>query len=1135
MDKVREIIKAILLVCILLNVSSLAAQGTQVKTLFSIKNKKTISPECFSDELHTKLMTNDVKYKERHEALEESIQKSVANGGANKNSILTVPLVVHVIHTGEVEGTGTNISDEQVLSAVAALNEDYRKAPGSNGDGAGVDSEIEFCLAVRDPNGNPTSGIVRVDGSFVTNYATEGISIGQGSGATETTIKALSKWPKADYYNIWIVNEIDDNDGGSGVQGYAYFSSASAAVDGSVILYNAFGTVGNLKGYTNMNRTTTHELGHAFNLYHSFEGESCDETDCSTSGDRVCDTPPTSLNTSCASASCTGAILENYMDYTSQTCKDMFTDGQKTRMRATLTGARGSLLESEGCTPVSQFDAGLVEVVNPTGNNCSQSITPTVRVRNFGSTTINSLNITYSMDGGSTSTFNYSGTIDDGETVAIDLPVMNVSIGSHSLSVTVSSPNGQQDEFAGNDQGSSSFSVVTGSTLTVTVKQDVYGSDTSWELFDNSGNVIASDGPFANGESGVFHVVDVCMAEGCYTFSIYDSYGDGLIGSAYYEVSDSEQGLIVTGSDYSTEETTTFCLDGGSTTGTAPTAEFSANMTGTCAGESLSFTDMSSDTPTSWSWVFEGASNPVSSNQNPTGITYDTPGIYDVTLTVSNASGSSTETKSNYISIGNGPSVSANIIDVSCNGESDGSISLNVTGSGSETYSWSHGSTSQNVNNLTAGVYSVLVTDGDGCQAMEFFVVEEPDEIIISLTNISSDIDNAGIGSATVTVTGGMPSYNYSWSNGNLTSNIQNVTAGDYEITVIDGNGCMSSLELVITNQDSNSNEPPVADFMVNSNDVCAQGTLNFVDLSTNVPTSWLWDFPGATPSTSNLKNPMSVRYNNPGAYDVSLTVTNGAGTTTKTMTNYIQTLASPIVQLTSTNVTCNGLNDASADLTVTGTNNNSYIWSNGNSTEDISGLSAGAYNVIVTSDVGCSTTETLTITEPSPLLMSVIGIQPDSCDLGQGQVTVVPNGGIPNYTIQWNDPAEQVDFNLNNLMSGSYVAILTDANGCSKGASVDIGNIDCGTVGIEELSDVDLTVYPNPFDGSQISLLIRSQNDIFISIYDITGSETPVNITNNGGGEFEIIPQNNMANGLYMLRIVNGENTIVKKIVVKK
>ncbi|MFT4661966.1 MAG: hypothetical protein ACI8XB_002250, partial [Patiriisocius sp.] len=184
MDKVREIIKAILLVCILLNVSSLAAQGTQVKTLFSIKNKKTISPECFSDELHTKLMTNDVKYKERHEALEESIQKSVANGGANKNSILTVPLVVHVIHTGEVEGTGTNISDEQVLSAVAALNEDYRKAPGSNGDGAGVDSEIEFCLAVRDPNGNPTSGIVRVDGSFVTNYATEGISIGQGSGAT---------------------------------------------------------------------------------------------------------------------------------------------------------------------------------------------------------------------------------------------------------------------------------------------------------------------------------------------------------------------------------------------------------------------------------------------------------------------------------------------------------------------------------------------------------------------------------------------------------------------------------------------------------------------------------------------------------------------------------------------------------------------------------------------------------------------------------------------------------------------------------------------------------------------------------------------------------------------------------------
>ena len=91
------------------------------------------------------------------------------------NDIYTLPVVFHVIHNGEAYGVGTNITDEQIVSAIDAMNEDFRHMSGSNGYGAGPDVGIDFCLAARDPNGNPTTGIVRVNGSSVTNYSAMGI------------------------------------------------------------------------------------------------------------------------------------------------------------------------------------------------------------------------------------------------------------------------------------------------------------------------------------------------------------------------------------------------------------------------------------------------------------------------------------------------------------------------------------------------------------------------------------------------------------------------------------------------------------------------------------------------------------------------------------------------------------------------------------------------------------------------------------------------------------------------------------------------------------------------------------------------------------------------------------------------
>ncbi|NNC82474.1 MAG: zinc metalloprotease, partial [Flavobacteriales bacterium] len=527
---------------ILLCVGSVDAQDT--KHFFKISEQSSIS--CGSDIIHQRLMMDDADYRTRFEGqsatLRNEIEKSTSAsiGGQKSMTVYTIPVVVHIMHTGEAEGVGTNISDAQIQSAIDALNEDFRRMPGTNGFGSGVDVEMEFCLASRDPQGNPTNGINRVDASVVTNYATEGMSIGQGSGASETAVKALSIWDRDDYYNIWIVNEIEDNDGGAGIQGFAYFPSSSASKDGAVILYNAFGTVGNLKTYTNLNRTATHEIGHAFFLYHTFQGNSCSETDCSLQGDQVCDTPPTVSSTSCNTPACSGSQqVENYMDYTGEDCMNMFTQGQKDRMRSALVTMRSSLLLSLGCTPPNALDAGIVSIHNPDGFSCSGSFVPEVELKNFGSTTITSVDIRYRVDAGSLQTYSYSGSIQAGASETVTLPMVTASSGAHTFEAFTESPNGGNDGYQSNDGITQAFEIVDGSTITVSIDVDNYGNETTWDIQDASGNVVASGGPYPGNAYGTTFSTDVCLSNDCFDFTIYDSYGDGICcgyGFGSYEV-----------------------------------------------------------------------------------------------------------------------------------------------------------------------------------------------------------------------------------------------------------------------------------------------------------------------------------------------------------------------------------------------------------------------------------------------------------------------------------------------------------------------------------------------------------------------------------------------------------------------
>lgn len=248
-------------------------------------------------------------------------------GAPFQGDILTIPVVIHVIHNGGDE----QISYEQAVSQVEAFNRDFRRWPGTIGFGQGVDCGIEFSLATKDPQGNPTSGV-----NYIQSPETEH-PIG------DPALKALVQWPPDQYLNCWVVANIIGGSQGGRVLGYAQFPGGNASTDGIVVIYDAWGTTGALQSNLRYGRVGTHEIGHYLNLAHTFQS-GCGG-DCQFTSDRICDTPPTNqANYSFPGRlnSCTNEAIDradqtrNYMDYTSGLAKDQFTQGQADRMRAAL-------------------------------------------------------------------------------------------------------------------------------------------------------------------------------------------------------------------------------------------------------------------------------------------------------------------------------------------------------------------------------------------------------------------------------------------------------------------------------------------------------------------------------------------------------------------------------------------------------------------------------------------------------------------------------------------------------------------------------------------------------------------------------------------------------------------------------
>lgn len=378
--------------------------------------------------------------------------------------------------------------------------------------------------------------------------------------------------------------------------------------------------------------------------------------------------------------------------------------------------------------PTLANDAGARNIDGIDATMCNvNTITPEVTIKNFGYDALTSVNIYYNLDGGANSVYNWTGNIASLGSAVVTLPTITVPTGgNHTFNAYTDMPNMQQDSNSNNNAASFSFYVTLGGqTLDFNLQLDEYGEEVTWEITDGGGTVVASGGPYSNDFPAPPPLTEsLCLAVGCYTFTIYDDWGDGLAGwqdPGDFNITDANGNVLVemtaTDGNYGFSETHNFCVSAPG----IPVAQFNASETTICVGNSITFTDASTNSPTAFAWTFDGGS-PASSTQASQTVSYATPGSYDVQLIVSNGLGSDTVNQTITV-VPNNMAIAGNVTNAS-SGNNNGGVNITMSGGTAPfVYNWSNGSSSTNIIGLAAGNYTVTVTDANGCTASQSFTV----------------------------------------------------------------------------------------------------------------------------------------------------------------------------------------------------------------------------------------------------------------------------------------------------------------------------------------------------------------------------------------------------------------------------
>jgi len=643
--------------------------------------------------------------------LQTLMAKSPQNVHYNgSRAVVTIPVVVHIIHNGDAVGAGENISAAQINSQITVLNEDFRRlmgTPGFNTNAIGADVEIEWCMAVIDPNGNimPEPGIDRVNLGAASYSSTNTIN---------SSVKPQTYWNPERYCNIWSVNF------SGSTLGYAQFPNANlqgigtnnggATTDGVVVRHTAFGRVGNVSSPYNKGRTLTHELGHWLGLRHIWgDGSSCTSTD-------YCDDTPkaTAANYGCPTKnSCNDGtpdpndMVQNYMDYSDDGCMNIFTLCQKTRMLTALNNAprRAGLLNSNACTiPVTFSYTGKV-VDASTNLGVANALVFLDGKTDYNATT------------NANGFFNVANLQQDvysifaGKWAYVTNVVSNLSLQQGSPQTSVLINPGYYDDFLLNFNWTESGNAVSGKwirgnpvgttftsnnvTLKVNADVDVTGDYGNQCFITGNGGAQAGTDDVDDGTttltSPVFDLTTYNEPILSYYRWFYNGGGTGNPDdSIIVSVTNGTQTVVLEKNSVSTaalsqwlfrnyrlndfitpsnnmrlivrtfDSSTGHLVEGGfdlfrikdstSIANVPPIINFSASKTTVCVGDTISFSDLSLNDPDTLQWSFTGGT-PSSTNVAFPKVTYSTPGVYSVSLIGVNEAGSDTSEFIDFVTV----------------------------------------------------------------------------------------------------------------------------------------------------------------------------------------------------------------------------------------------------------------------------------------------------------------------------------------------------------------------------------------------------------------------------------------------------------------------------------------------------
>ncbi|HHG84518.1 MAG TPA: T9SS type A sorting domain-containing protein, partial [Bacteroidetes bacterium] len=359
--------------------------------------------------------------------------------------------------------------------------------------------------------------------------------------------------------------------------------------------------------------------------------------------------------------------------------------------------------------------------------------------------------------------------------------------------------------------------------------------------------------------------------------------------------------------------------------------------------------------------------------------------------------------------------------DVLCAGDSTGTATVNSSGGTPPyTYAWSSGATNQLATGLMPGGYAVTVTDSLGCVGSDSATVGSPPAILSSSASIDARCNGDSTGSIDLTVSGGVAPYTFSWSNGSTMEDQMNLPVGTYAVSIIDSNGCTSSDTALIA-------EPTALTLTaVVTSLACFGDSSGSIDVTPTGGTpgyNYTWNNAATTQDLTNLVG---------GTYTIFVADSNGCST------GDIYTILEP-TQLISSGVTTpdNGTNNGAIDLTtIGGTMPYTFSWSNGATTEDISGLVGGNYTVTITDSNGCIWTNMFTVS-------LIIGLDQG---LSAPRLEVVPNPTSGTVRVTVALPATgKVQFSLNDLRGRQIFAAEQQANDLQIEQEIDLSNLPAG------------------------------------------------------------------------------------------